>query len=224
MAKVVKKIETVSSNLEPVYQTWAWVLLIWSLYRYFLRLPEWFDEFIAKPMVFVGPVLWYIQKKENRTLESVGLTTKNIFNSIYIGLGFGMIFAIEGIAAHAMKYGKIDVTPIAAFKEYGFFLLVISLATAISEEILSRGFVFSRIYEKTKNLPYSAFMGSVLFILLHVPILVTSNHLTGSTLILFFVTDFVLAFANSMLFASTGSLVAPILVHIFWNMTVALYL
>jgi hypothetical protein len=101
---------------------------------------------------------------------------------------------------------------------------LISLATAISEEVLSRGFVFGRIYEKTKNLPYSAFMGSILFILLHVPILVTSNHLTGMTLVLFFVTDFVLAFANSMLYATTGSLVAPILVHIFWNMTVALYL
>ena len=224
MVKVTKKIEAGVNSLEQVYQTWAWVLLIWSLYRYFFHLPEWFDEFIAKPMVFIGPVLWFIQKKEHRTLESIGLTTRNIFNSIYIGLGFGMLFAIEGIAAHAIKYGKVDVTPIAAFREYGFFLLIISFATALSEEILSRGFVFSRIYEKTKNLPYRAFMGSVLFILLHVPILVTSNHLTGSTLVLFFITDFVLAFANSMLFASTGSLVAPILVHIFWNMTVALYL
>lgn len=224
MVKNIKKLDTPKLSLESVYQTWAWVLLAWSLYRYFLRLPEWFDEFIAKPLVFIGPVLWYLKNKEHRTLESIGITKKNIFNSIYIGLAFGMIFAIEGIAAHALKYGKLDVTPIAAFKEYGFFLIIISLATAISEEVLSRGFVFSRIYEKTKNLPYSAFMGSILFVLLHVPILVTSNHLTGPTLVLFFVTDFVLAFANSMLFASTGSLVAPILVHIFWNMTVALYL
>lgn len=224
MAKQNKKPEVASSSLEPVYQTWAWILLAWSLYRYFLHLPEWFDEFVAKPLVFIGPVLWYLQKKEQRTIESIGLTGKNVFNSIYIGLGFGMVFAIEGIAAHALKYGKLDVTPIAAFKEYGFFLLIISAVTAFSEEVLSRGFVFSRIYEKTKNLPYSAFMGSVLFVLLHVPILVTSNHLTGMTLVLFFVTDFVLAFANSMLFATTGSLVAPILVHIFWNMTVALYL
>lgn len=224
MAKQTKTAQPEVLPLVSVYRMWAWVLLIWSLYRYFLRLPEWFDEFVAKPLVFIGPVLWYLKNKEHRTVESIGLTTKNIFNSIYVGLAFGMIFAIEGIAAHAMKYGKLDVTPIAAFKEYGFFLLIVSLATAISEEILSRGFVFSRIYEKTKNLPYSAFMGSILFILLHVPILVTSNHLTGTTLILFFVTDFVLAFANSMLFASTGSLIAPILVHVFWNMTVALYL
>lgn len=224
MAKQDKKSNTARASLEPTYQLWGWILLAWSLYRYFLKLPEWFDEFVAKPLVFVAPVLWYVFKREKRDLESIGLTGKNLFNSIYIGLGFGMVFAIEGIAAHAIKYGKLDVTPIAAFQDYGFLLIVLSLSTAISEEILSRGFIFSRIYEKTKNLPYSAFMGSVLFILLHIPILVTSNHLTGMTLVLFFVTDFVLAFANSMLFATTGSLVAPILVHIFWNMTVALYL
>lgn len=213
-----------NSSLEPIYRLWGWILITWSLYRYFLKLPEWADEFIAKPLVFVAPVFWYILKKEKRTLESVGLTGKNFFNSVYIGLGFGMVFAIEGIAAHAIKYGSVDVNPIAAFRDYGFLLIVVSLATAFCEEVLSRGFIFNRIYEKTKNLPYAAVMGSVLFVLLHIPILVTTTKLTGMTLVLFFITDFVLAFANSMLFVSTGSLVAPILVHIFWNMTVALYL
>jgi membrane protease YdiL (CAAX protease family) len=214
----------VTTSLESVYHLWGWVLLAWSLYRYFFKLPEWIDEFIAKPLVFVLPVVWYVIKKEKRTLESLGFTGKNFFNSVYIGLGFGMVFAIEGIAAHALKYGKLEVNPIAAFQEYGFFLIIVSLATAVCEEVLSRGFIFNRIWEKTKNLPYAALIGSLLFILLHVPILVTTTKLTGMTLILFFVTDFVLAYANSMLFATTGSLVAPILVHIFWNMTVALYL
>jgi membrane protease YdiL (CAAX protease family) len=213
-----------SDSLESVYRLWGWILLVWSLYRYFLKLPEWVDEFISKPLVFVAPVIWYVINKEKRTLESIGLTGKNFFNSVYVGLGFGMVFAVEGIAAHAIKYGKLDVNPIAAFQEYGFLLIMVSLATAICEEILSRGFIFNRIYEKTKNLPYAAFVGSILFILLHVPILVTATKLTGITLVLFIVTDFVLAFANSMLFVTTGSLVAPILVHIFWNMTVALYL
>jgi membrane protease YdiL (CAAX protease family) len=225
MAKsTVKSVAKPTDSLEPVYQLWGWILLMWSLYRYFLKLPEWVDEFISKPLVFVAPVIWYVLKKEQQTLESIGLTGKNFFNSVYIGLGFGMVFAIEGIAAHAIKYGKLEVNPIAAFGQYGFFLIVLSLATAICEEILSRGFIFNRIYTKTKNLPYAAFVGSILFILLHVPILVTTTKLTGATLVLFLVTDFVLAFANSMLFVNTGSLVAPILVHIFWNMTVALYL
>lgn len=211
-------------SAEPIYRVWAWILLAWGLYRYFVRLPEWADEFVIKPLVFAAPVVWYVIKKEKRPLRSIGLTFDNFFKSMYIGLGFGAIFAAEGLLAHVIKYGRIEVDPIAVFKQYGFFLLIMSLATAFSEELLSRGFVFNRLYEKTGNLARAAFIGAVMFLFLHVPILVTINKLTGMTLVLFFVTDFILAIANSVLFSQTRSLVAPILVHVFWNMTVALYL
>jgi membrane protease YdiL (CAAX protease family) len=221
---MVKKASAFISSLSPVYHMWAWILLTWSLYRYFFHLPEWIDECIAKPLVFILPVLWYVFKREKRNLASVGVTGKNFFTSVYIGIGFGLVFALEGLAVHVLKYGKLDVNPIAAFSTYGFFLIFLSLATAISEELLNRGFIFNRIYEKTKNLPYAILLGAIFFVMLHVPILVTANKLQGMTLILFFITDIILAAANSMLFVTTGSLVAPILVHVFWNMTVALYL
>lgn len=214
-----------SHSLEPVYQLWGWILLTWSLYRYFFKLPEWADEFVVKPLVFVVPVLWYVIKKEKHTLASLGLTTKNLFTSLYVGLGFGFLFALEGIVANAIKYGKIQINPIAAFEQYGLvMLLILSVATAFSEELLNRGFLFGRILEKTKSLPYALFLSAVLFVLLHVPILVTTLKLQGMTLVLFFVTDFILAIANGLLFYNTRSLLAPILVHVFWNMTVALYL
>jgi hypothetical protein len=216
---VIKK-----ASLSSVFRMWAWILLAWSLYRYFFKLPEWADEFIFKPLVFVVPVIWYVRNKEKQSLATLGFTWRNFFTSVYIGLGFGVVFALEGLVAHAIKYGKLDVNPIAAFQQYGFFLIILSLATAFSEEVLSRGFIFNRLYEKTKNLPYASVISSVMFVLLHVPILVTMTKLQGVTLILFLVTDFVLAMANSLLYYNTGSLVAPILVHIFWNMTVALYL
>lgn len=212
-------------SINHIYQLWGWVLLFWSLYRYFLKFPEWVDEFIFKPVVFVLPVVWFVVKFEKRRLESIGLTGKNFFTSLYIGLGFGLVFALEGIAANAIKYGRLQINPIAAVGQYGLaLLLILSLATAFSEEILSRGFLFNRILEKTKSLPYASFISTVLFVLLHVPILVTTLKLQGTALALYFVTDFVLGLANSLLFYNTGSLVAPILVHIFWNMTVALYL
>lgn len=214
-----------SSSIEPVLRVWGWILLVWSLYRYFLKgMPEWVDEFVFKPLIFVAPVLGYVYTKEKRNLESLGITTKNLFPSIYTGLGFGMVFAIEGLFAHIIKYGGLDINPIEAFQQYGFSLIVLSLATAFCEELLTRGFIFNRIYEKTKNLPKASIYSAVLFLLLHVPILVTTHKLTGMTLVLFFVTDIVLALANSLLFYQFGSLMAPILVHIFWNMTVALYL
>jgi len=222
--KITKAVSLFSEAVSPIYRVWGWILLAWSVYRYLFQFPEWVDEFIFKPLFFVLPVVWYVVKKEKRRLDSVGITGKNFFNSLYIGIGFGMIFAIEGILAHFVKYKNFSVNPIAAFDNYGFGLVLISLATAFSEELLCRGFLFNRIFEKTKKLAPSVVLGAILFVLLHVPMLLTINKLQGVTLVIFFLTDFILAAANSMLYATTGSLLAPILVHLFWNMTVALYL
>ncbi len=208
-----------------MYRVWGWIVLTWALYRYFFHLPEWADEFIFKPMVFVLPVLWYVKSREKATLASIGLTGKNLFTSVYIGLGFGFVFALEGLAANAIKYGKIEIVPIAAFEQYGMgMLILLSAATAFSEEVLSRGFVFSRLMAGKKGLIYSALLSTLMFVVLHIPILAFGLKLQGVVLLLFFVTDFILGFANALLLYNTGSLVAPILVHIFWNMTVALYL
>ncbi len=221
--KVVAKNKTFS--LDPIFRLWAWILLAWCLYRYFFKLPEYIDEFVAKPLVFVVPVLWYVIHKEKRRLESLGLTYKNLFPSLYAGLGLGLLFALEGIAVNAFKYGKLTIVPIDALRQYGLVtLLILSAATAFSEELLNRGFLFNRILEKKKSFLIAASVSTLLFVLLHVPILVTSLKLQGMTLVLFFITDVILGFATSALFYAYRSLVAPILIHTFWNMTVALYL
>ncbi len=225
MKKITQALSPAVDVVESMYRVWGWIVLAWAFYRYFFRLPEWADEFIVKPLVFVLPVLWYVLKKEKRGLDSIGISATNLFTSIYIGLGFGFVFAIEGLAANAVKYGKLEIMPIAAFREYGLgMLILLSAATAISEELLSRGFVFTRLMEGKKNLWYAALISTLMFVVLHIPILAFSLKLEGAALVMFFITDFVLGFANSLLLFNTGSLVAPILVHIFWNMTVALYL
>lgn len=212
------------STIEPIYQIWGWILLVWSIYRYFLKMPEWVDELVFKPIVFLGPVFWYVLKKEKRDLASIGITAKKHFQSLYIGLFFGFIFAFEGIILNVLKNGQLSINPIQAFKDYGLVMLLgLSLATAISEEILNRGFLFRRIHEKTGNLPYALFIATILFLLLHVPILVTSLQLQGMTFVLFFLTNAMMGLLNNLLVYQTGSIIAPILVHVFWNMTVALY-
>jgi membrane protease YdiL (CAAX protease family) len=211
--------------LTGVFRLWAWILLAWSAYRYFFRFSEPIDELIFKPLIFVVPVLYYVVKIEKRPLSSLGITKKNFFPSIYAGLGIGFLFAIEGIAANYIKYGDLLINPIKTFQQYGFFILFLSFATAISEELLGRGFLFSRFFEKSKeNLIYATVFSSAMFVSLHVPILLTSLKYQGVTLVLFFATSLVISFANAILFRYTKSLVGPILVHLFWNMTVALYL
>jgi len=212
-------------STEWVFQFWAWQLLAWSLYRYFFRFPETVDEFLIKPLVFIVPVLWFVLKIEKRSLKTVGITSSNFVRSILIGCGFGLLFAGEAILANIFKYGSLKLTPISSVLAFGVpMMFFLSLATAISEELLSRGFFFSRLYETSKNLIQSVVMSTLLFVAFHIPILLTSLKFQGPTLVLFFMTSFVLGFTNSLIFNKTKSLVAPILIHLFWNMTVAVFL
>ncbi len=209
-----------------IFNIWAVILIIWAVYRVYVHMPEWVDELISKPLVFIGPVLWYVTRVEHRPLASLGLTRGHLGRDLKIGLGFGMVFALEGIVANAIKHGQFSFMPVIPIEGFGIVMaIVLSIATAVSEEILSRGFVFGRLLEYYQNnLAKAASIGSILFLLLHVPIMFTTLKLTGSTLAIFILTDVIIAFATSILYSETKTLTVPILVHAFWNMTVALYL
>ena len=77
--------------------------------------------------------------------------------------------------------------PIDAFSQYGMGMLIfLSFATAFSEEVLSRGFVFTRLVEGKKGVIYAAVLSTLMFVVLHLPILAFSLKLNGITLLLFF--------------------------------------
>ncbi|MFZ2025626.1 MAG: CPBP family intramembrane glutamic endopeptidase [Microgenomates group bacterium] len=212
-------------STEWVFRFWAWQLLFWALYRYFFHLPEWADEFVFKPLVFVVPVFLYVLKKERSRLISIGLTKKNLSKNLLFGMGMGIIFFLEGIGVNIATNGTLKIQQLSTVAGYSVGLLtLLSLATAFSEEVLSRGFLFSRLYAQTKRLWYSILLSTAMFVAFHIPILVTSLKFQGPTLILFVATSVVLAIVNSIIFVQSKSLVTPILIHFFWNMTVALFL
>ncbi len=212
----MKKIEHKST--EWIFQFWAWQLLFWALYRYFFKFPEWTDEFIFKPIVFVFPVLWYVIQKERQTLASIGLTTNHLWRNILIGLGVSTIFIVEGMIVNVSKHGHLVLQPLV------LYMLILSLVTAFSEELLCRGFFFSRLLTQTKKIWYAIIVATLMFMAFHIPILVTTLKFQGPTLILFFWTTLSLGIINSIFYLQTKSLVIPILIHLFWNVTVAVLL
>lgn len=215
------------SPTQRVLNLWAIILIVWSIYRSKFSLPEWFDEFIAKPIVFVLPVYYFITKVEKRDFfPSIWFFPKNIFREILLGIGIGFIFVASGIFSHYLREGSFSFEKtIFRSLSYPLFLtILITLATGISEEILSRGFVLKRLYEESKNLLSSVFISSILFFILHIPILFTNLKLTGNLLVTFMITDLILSLANSFVFIERRSLILPILIHAFYNLTVILYI
>ena len=63
-----------TSPTQKALNVWAIVLIIWALYRAKFRtdLPIWFDEFIAKPAVFILPIYYYISRYEKKNFFSGG--------------------------------------------------------------------------------------------------------------------------------------------------------
>ena len=208
--------------MKKVIHTWAVIFIVWSLYRFSFFFPEWLDELIVKPLVFLGPVV-YLLKKEKKGLDSIGIKEENFFKDLYWGVFLGILFAIEGLLANYLKYGQFSFAPLLPLQGAGILVYIfLSLATAFSEEILGRGFLFTRILKDSKDTFKAAVYSSLLFACLHLAI--AFKNLSSLTLVIYLVSVFILSMANSIIFSVRKSLTLPILIHVFWSMTVALYL
>ncbi|MBI3379948.1 CPBP family intramembrane metalloprotease [Candidatus Gottesmanbacteria bacterium] len=211
-----------------VFIVWFIIFLAWAFYRANFFFPEGVDEFLIKPLIFVLPVLYVVLIREKKKLGDLGLLPKqkDLFVDLYIGVVIGVLFALEGLLVNYLKYSRFSFSPIMASRISGglgwFFLL--NMATSLWEEILGRGYLYQRLYKLSNNQFGAAFTSSFLFLLLHVPILFTRLHLTDTSLIVYPLSILILGITNSYIFTLRKSLTLPILIHTFWNMTVALYL
>ena len=203
------------STLQKALSVWGAILLIWSFYRLNLQLPLWFDELIAKPLVFILPIYLFTTKYEHLNFfQAVAFDVKKIKKEFFIGLGIGLLFIITILFTNVIKKGLLfPMLPISLFLTEAFF----ALTTGISEEVLSRGFILKRLYEDSKNIFTASFFSSFLFFFLHVPMLFTNPKLTGPLILLFMTTDFLLSMICSVLFLSRKQVVAPIVVHACYN-------
>ncbi len=204
---------------------WAIILIIWALYRANFKMSDVFDEFIAKPMVFILPVAYYIRTVEKkRFFPAVWFHGKSVANDLLEGLIIGGIFFASAILAHFLKYKTLIPTTTDAGGNSMPVIITLAFATAVSEEILSRGFVLKRLYEESKNLYTSIFYSSLLFFFLHIPILFTSSKVSGNMLLVVMVTDILLSIISSFVYLQKKSLILPILIHAFYNLAIILFI
>lgn len=204
---------------------WAVILIVWSIYRTYLKLPEWFDEFIAKPVVFVLPILVYIRTVEKKHILSslfINHNFKKFIEEFLISFGFGLVLLFTALFSVYLRFKKVGLFGhFPDVNQFGLIFLT-ALATGITEEILSRGFVLKRLYEESKNAYSSAFFASILFFFLHVPILFSNNRINGQMLLMFMATDLLLSMVAGLIMIQRKSLTIPILIHTFYNVVVAL--
>ena len=213
-----------TSLTQKTLNIWAIILIIWAFYRANFKMPVFFDEFIAKPLVFVLPIFYYITKVEKKNFfAALLINTKLFFSDLIWAIFLGITFLSTAILTDFLKFNKFFLIKEFPSVDNIFFISTTALATAFSEESLSRGFVLRRLYDDSKNIYYSSFFSSILFFFLHVPILFTNQQVTGNLLLLFMTTDIILSLVNSFVFLTRKSLFLPIFIHALYNITLILF-
>lgn len=212
------------STTQKMLNIWAIVLIVWSFYRATFKsdLPVWFDEFISKPLVFLLPIYFFITKSEKGSfLKGIGFTTKNIVTDILFGVGMGGVFILVAYFTRMMK--GLPFPPLLISSSSILWVFATVMAAAM-EQILSTGFVFKRLSEESKNIVRPLVISSLLFFFLHVPVLFGADKLTGSTLAQMMMLNTVLSLVTSIIFMLRKNIVAPILVHALYLLSLPILL
>lgn len=200
----------------------VYLLIVWGFYRFLFQLPEQIEELFIKPVVWILPVL-YLVKAERQTLESVGITTKGLFPAVYYALGLGAFFVMEALVINFVKYGgqfnlgaNIGNLPLLP-------ALGLSFATAISEELAFRGYIFTRVFNFIKNEIYANLLTSVFWAMIHVPITVFVWKLDFTAAVTYLVLTAIFGIGSAFVFARTKNIVSPILLHVLWQWPIILF-
>lgn len=196
---------------------WVSTVVVWGLYRNFFLLDEVIEELVLKPMVFIYPVLIYLYYSKSLTTLSLGLAALNKRAIVIWGSIFGLLLALENIFIMLNRGKIIQVDQLVL----GILItnFVVSLATAISEEILYRGFLLQKIEQAFQKVLVANIFTALLFTLAHVGIALLIFHYQGVALITYLLTVSVSGFIYGFIFQKTRSVYASIIAHLLWNFT-----
>jgi len=215
----LKKIET----LRLVFSYFSFLLLGWGLYRLLFRLPESIEETILKPIFWLGSLFWVIKYRDKKPFSSLGISTKGLFRSLYLGLGLGFLFAFEGVAVNWVKYGGLSFSPLDYSLKNLLGLFLISVITAISEELVFRGFIFNRLLEVWKKEWFTNLVVSFLFALVHLPVTIFVLRYDFGQVLTYAFIVFVYSLGSGFVFARTKTITASVLLHVFWSWPLILF-
>lgn len=207
-----------------VFSLFSFIFVLWVAYRYFPEiLPAWIEELILKPIIWLIPTFWMVTHIEKKALSSLGISSANLFPSLYWGIGLGLVFALEGLLVNILKYGGLLTGP-TQYTMWSFVgAIFLSFATACSEEIVFRGYIFNRLWQIWKKEGLANIVSAFLFVLIHLPVGVFVLGYTPSAMLVFLFLVFVFGFGSAFVFARTGNIFSSILLHVFWSWPIILF-
>jgi hypothetical protein len=199
------------------------LLIVWVAYRAFVReQPLWFDEGIAKAIVFGLPVFWFSARSRFIGNE-MGLNLQQLVPGLYMGLAIGGLYGFVGILSQVM--GGREVVEANLFASPTFWWYgAMALLTAWWESLFFFGLPVQYLRSIASWLSESLVGGFVvvLFLLFHSPLRLM---LAGgsSQFVLQLATLGIFAIGQYILYTRTKNMYALVLSHALWGLVIQVY-
>ncbi|SRR3990167_6751230 len=199
----------------------AYLLIVWGFFRLLFQLPDNITELFVKPVVWLLPLV-FILRKEKLGLESVGITLKNFFPTIYFVLGLGALFVLEAVFLNYTKHGGLNFG--SNIGSLPFEVAVgLSFATAVSEEISFRGYLFNRVWYVLKSEIWANVLTNTFWVAIHVPLVVFVNKLDLVPALIYLAITAIFGIGSAFVYARTKNVFGSILLHVLWEWPIILF-
>jgi membrane protease YdiL (CAAX protease family) len=197
-----------------VFKYYAYLLVVWGLFRFLFKFPELIEELWFKPVIWLLPLLLIVVQQRKRLNFFKGPMLPTLLWGTGVGAAFWLILALIQLSRSGFAGLVIDWQDPAWLDFAG-----ISLVTAITEELTFSGF----IYQKFSGIMGKKFwtpllLTSGLFALLHIPIGLFLYQYGFYQMFFFLLLVLTVQLGNLYVMSQTRNVLGPILSHWFWGL------
>lgn len=172
---------------------------------------------LIKGLVWVLPAACLIRYFKN----SVYIGLRELFTNKVQILPYLPVFL--GVSAYLLIAVFLTKGKLAVSESFRYSDLVIVLFVGITEEMVFRGWLLNvTVSEKRKWLPITVNAG--MFLLIHVPVWIASGSFAAQVTSLNFLAVPILSVLFSWTFLKSKSIWIPVLLHMYWDLLIYLFL
>lgn len=198
-----------------------YLVITWSIYRLLFRFSDNVEELVIKPVIWLVPLFFFL-RKEGLGISSLGHTFKNFFPAMYLSLGLGSVFVLEGVLTNFLKYGHFNFGANIGSAPL-FVTLGISFATAFSEETAFRGYIFSRLTVALKDEWSANVTQALLWTMIHVPVALFVFKLNLPAAMVYLGLTAIFGLGSAFIFGKTQNVWGSIFLHVLWEWPIILF-
>jgi membrane protease YdiL (CAAX protease family) len=217
----VRKTST-AIGINKIIKIYGLIFCAWLLYRALFHASIWLEEIVIKGIVFSLP-FWLLPITGKDAIKTIGISLNNFFQSVYFGITIGMILGLAGQVGNFVRYNAIKLSTYGLESGKIGAFLILSLITAWWEQLLFSGYFLEQFIKITKNETQSIIITSALFTIIHIPAYIFVQHFAMNELIVALLLLFTLGMGCSIIKLRQRNLIAPIMVHAIWGITIYLF-